>query len=57
MTYNTKGSGAIKYQGLWAKGRKEGYGNEIYKIVDKNVQSKYVGIFKDNLKHGHGVTE
>ncbi|KRX04185.1 hypothetical protein PPERSA_11309 [Pseudocohnilembus persalinus] len=40
----------VKYEGQWAKGKREGRGRQSY-----HSQDSYEGQWKNNLKHGEGI--
>ncbi|KAL7492816.1 hypothetical protein ACHAWT_007918 [Skeletonema menzelii] len=47
----------IIYQGDWEKGRMQGQGTYYYydALNNSKVSSKYIGEFKENLRHGIGI--
>tara|TARA_R110002049_G_C9085489_1_gene555952 strand:- start:302 stop:1405 length:1104 start_codon:yes stop_codon:yes gene_type:complete len=45
------------YKGTYVKGKKEGYGIEIMYDRNHKILHKYIGFFKNDLKHGDGRHE
>ena len=52
MAYFANGS---RYEGMFNSHKKDGYGELFYKDNDPSIAGKYIGEFKNNVRHGFGV--